>query len=96
MEFIASPQALLKSVFSKLKEGGFFGVTMPDPNSRNDFLEIETFSDDQFARFCEAENYCVVDVLHFFGWESGHLAEFDGRTGQRHIGIDYSAFILQK
>lgn len=95
-EFIKVPAALFRRIGQKLKEGGLCGFTLAKPSDNDSELGIISYPLDDYLRFINKEQFKVVEIMEFFGWESGHLAEVDGEPGRPRYRIEYNAVILQK
>lgn len=96
LEFIRSPAALLGEIARKLKGGGLCAITIPQKLPKDSTLTFLSYTQEEVATFIDTSIFEVVEVMEFFGFESGRFAESDPRFTPVHEKIDYWAYFLRK
>lgn len=94
-EFIKVPAALFRRIGLKLKAGGLCALTLPKPSENDQELGIISYELEDYLKFINMNQFDLIEVEEFYGWESGHLSELEGQTRPRYR-IDYNALYLQK
>ena len=94
-EFIKLPAAMFRRIQQKLKVGGLCGITLPKPSDNDQELGIISFDLSDYLKFINMDQFEILEVEEFYGWESGHLSELEGLSKPRYR-IDYNALYLRK
>lgn len=95
-EFITAPARLFDRIWNKLVNKGLCALTVPKPSPESAKLGIFSYTVKDFLKFVEPQKFELIEIMEFFGYESGHLAAIDGEDSQVHHRIDYSAVFLRK